>query len=1008
MATKMKLNGLNNIHHTAGIFSDMTVDGPEIGTLVVIVDRAKNLPNRKTIGKQDPYCAARLGKEAKKTETDRRGGQTPRWDQELRYTVHDSPDYYQLKVSVFNDDKKTDLIGETWVDLKEVVVPGGGQNDIWHNLNCKGKYAGEIRLEITYYDTRPQQEKPDKSKQTGTNGVEEGGRESLRGPRQPKAPVKRRPLPSDPVSAAPAAPSVGIPDHVHTPPRGYPSSPTIAQDHGFTPPRGYREPSGIPDHIQTTQTPPRGYHSPIAAPELPTPPRGYQSPSTAPEHISTPPRGYQNPPSAIPEHVHTPTRGHQSPSYVPNQSPLQSVEYSTPPSHFSHSQGYESRSPTTGYGPSPGLIAATPTAQPMQNDRYEIYDPLSRNEYTPSKDSNSYRHRAASYDEQAPYGARYELAQPDEYGSPPSPDGPPPPPPAHRSRNGSTQVSPGSAMIAHGSYGFPSDSRSPAYSTPTHERSIPAYSQSNSYQAYSPEREQDQFRRSGNGYQQSPPRHHSYDSAYSTNYGSMQPTVEDAPPSPGGGNFSQPRHPRSRTSSYDDRRYDQVPSPAPLNLTNRGSSAASGRNSISTIPTPSHQYSSGSMGYTSATSSQLSSYRERSRDRSHTDASISSRTSYNSMPHQEQRSRGQSEDPSAAYSSYGIPPVPATLVAGMDPLIAQEISDRIYDEKRANINDPSRGRQQYQNQSQYEHNGRKLLAYHEPTVEPFVPAASTYDDRQSRFSTATVAVVKPRALSPDVRVPRKSVSPSPRPSDDQRRLSGVPFGPDSYNALNPAVSGSISAPSLSAAYDPNAPDPDAKIITHDGREVDPSDHIPESNYAPLLESKAPKYASQLPDRGYRPPLAGPPVSATGRRPLKQAGRPQSMSAMGPIYMSGGAGPDPTTPNTGRNRLQKKANRASAQPAPHSSPLAPISPYQDNSYAPKSLPRASTMDFNSSENYTPAYGNTPGYRGTAGPPPIPAKIPNGAPPHQSGGDAWALLEEMKNIDLGSGRARRRGY
>lgn len=63
----------------AGIFADMTVDGPKIGTLVLVVDRAKNLPNRKTIGKQDPYCAARLGKEAKKTKTDIRGGQTPRW-----------------------------------------------------------------------------------------------------------------------------------------------------------------------------------------------------------------------------------------------------------------------------------------------------------------------------------------------------------------------------------------------------------------------------------------------------------------------------------------------------------------------------------------------------------------------------------------------------------------------------------------------------------------------------------------------------------------------------------------------------------------------------------------------------------------------------------------------------------------------------------------------------------------------------------------------------------------
>jgi Ca2+-dependent lipid-binding protein len=78
MTTKAKALALAG-PPAAGIFSDMTVDGPEIGTLVVVVDRAKNLPNRKTIGKQDPYCAARLGKEAKKTTTDIRGGQTPKW-----------------------------------------------------------------------------------------------------------------------------------------------------------------------------------------------------------------------------------------------------------------------------------------------------------------------------------------------------------------------------------------------------------------------------------------------------------------------------------------------------------------------------------------------------------------------------------------------------------------------------------------------------------------------------------------------------------------------------------------------------------------------------------------------------------------------------------------------------------------------------------------------------------------------------------------------------------------
>ena len=128
--------------HTSGIFSDMTVDGPVIGTLVCIVDRARNLPNKRSMTKQDPYCAMRLGKEAKRTKTDKRGGQVPKWDEEMRFTVHDGADYDKIKVSVFNDEKKSsDLIGECFVDITAVVVPGGGQSDIWHKLNFKGKFS---------------------------------------------------------------------------------------------------------------------------------------------------------------------------------------------------------------------------------------------------------------------------------------------------------------------------------------------------------------------------------------------------------------------------------------------------------------------------------------------------------------------------------------------------------------------------------------------------------------------------------------------------------------------------------------------------------------------------------------------------------------------------------------------------------------------------------------------------------------------------------------------------
>lgn len=122
-------------------------------------------------------------------------------DQELRFTVHDSPDYHRLKISVFNDDKKTELIGETWANLDAVITPGGGQSDDWHPLNCKGKYAGEIRIELTFYDTRPKAEKPVVEKRR-ESARPEGQSPALGGPRE-TMPVKRRPLPSDPTGASP-------------------------------------------------------------------------------------------------------------------------------------------------------------------------------------------------------------------------------------------------------------------------------------------------------------------------------------------------------------------------------------------------------------------------------------------------------------------------------------------------------------------------------------------------------------------------------------------------------------------------------------------------------------------------------------------------------------------------------------------------------------------------------------------------------------------------------------
>lgn len=86
--------------------------------------------------------------------------------------------------------------------LDDVIVPGGGKADLWQGLNCKGKYAGDLRIELTYYDTRA---KPEKGEEIIS--VQEELRQQY-GSLQSK--VKRRPLPTNP--NAPSTTPVVIPD----------------------------------------------------------------------------------------------------------------------------------------------------------------------------------------------------------------------------------------------------------------------------------------------------------------------------------------------------------------------------------------------------------------------------------------------------------------------------------------------------------------------------------------------------------------------------------------------------------------------------------------------------------------------------------------------------------------------------------------------------------------------------------------------------------------------------
>ncbi|EMD40574.1 hypothetical protein CERSUDRAFT_121295, partial [Gelatoporia subvermispora B] len=182
----------------------MSITPRNIGTLIVVVLKARNLPNKRHIGKQDPYCTITHNGEKRRTKAIRRGGQHPEWDEEIRYTIYEDPDeelsriangdsppppppkssgkgvppkikggHFMAIACYAEDPREPDLIGEGKVDLTEVLTKG--ETDEWFTLMHKDKYCGEVYLELTFWSNEPPPVKkvtpqPKASKQYGGPG----------------------------------------------------------------------------------------------------------------------------------------------------------------------------------------------------------------------------------------------------------------------------------------------------------------------------------------------------------------------------------------------------------------------------------------------------------------------------------------------------------------------------------------------------------------------------------------------------------------------------------------------------------------------------------------------------------------------------------------------------------------------------------------------------------------------------------------------------------------------
>ncbi|KAG8892399.1 hypothetical protein FRC01_014188, partial [Tulasnella sp. 417] len=111
-----------------------------------------NLPNKRLIGKQDPYCELKLGDQTVRTHAIKRGNQHPEWEQEFRFPLYETaeeevskvwkkddsnaaphkasakarkPSSRILHVACYAEDfRKPDFIGETIVDLTEALKTG--------------------------------------------------------------------------------------------------------------------------------------------------------------------------------------------------------------------------------------------------------------------------------------------------------------------------------------------------------------------------------------------------------------------------------------------------------------------------------------------------------------------------------------------------------------------------------------------------------------------------------------------------------------------------------------------------------------------------------------------------------------------------------------------------------------------------------------------------------------------------------------------------------------------
>ncbi|KAF9962378.1 hypothetical protein BGZ72_006199 [Mortierella alpina] len=126
----------------------------KLGVLVAIPIKGRKLINR-TGSKQSPYVQLKLGEQKKRTRASLIASVEPEWDQEASPLVRLDVFHGQLDmhVSVYDEGKKNELIGEGVLLLNEVIDKG--ELDVWFPIKHGGNPGGDIYFELTFYAAAP-------------------------------------------------------------------------------------------------------------------------------------------------------------------------------------------------------------------------------------------------------------------------------------------------------------------------------------------------------------------------------------------------------------------------------------------------------------------------------------------------------------------------------------------------------------------------------------------------------------------------------------------------------------------------------------------------------------------------------------------------------------------------------------------------------------------------------------------------------------------------------------